>query len=434
MPTAPFDTDELLDPISPDQPAGSDLRWTAEWDRIKEARRSDDGLDSGKWAKKERKAADWRLAKELAASMLRDRSKDLQLALWLTEADIKLRGFAGLRDGLRVTRELMLRYWDKGLYPVMEDGPEDRAGPFEWLSNKLVDAIVAIPITVRSDGGIDYGFVDQQDALRTGSEANCKDADGELETQKKKTYDQALADGHISMEMFEHAVKETKRADYEELHSVFQETYDEFRALERVIDEKFGDMAPNLANCRAALSEMQRAISDILEKKRWAEPQPADPGGGGNSSTQPGDPMVLRFPLSLSGLQEAQSAVGGSWQEAEQMIRSGQVEKGLSEMTRLAAAETNGRRRFQRKLLLAEVCLSSQRERLARLILEELAEQIDKFQLEQWESSELIASVWIKLYRLYKRVGESSDVERADKLYERLSRLDPWQALICAEG
>jgi type VI secretion system protein ImpA len=437
MPTAPFDTDELLDPISADQPAGSDLRWTAEWDRIKEARRSDDPLDSGKWAKKERKAADWRLARELAVSMLRDRSKDLQLALWLTEADIKLRGFVGLRDGLRVTRELMLRYWDKGLYPVMEDGPEDRAGPFEWLSNKLVDAIAAIPITVRSDGGIDYSFVDQQDALRVGSEANCKDPYGEVDTQKKKAYDQALAEGHVSLEMFDSAVKETRRADYEELHSVFLETHDEFKALERVIDEKFGEAAPSLADCRAALSEMKKAISEILEKKRWAEPQAVDLGAGANSAGQSGaggGAMVLRFPLSLSGLQDAPSAAGSSWQEAEQMIRSGQLERGLSEMTRLAAAETNGRRRFQRKLLLAGVCLSSQRERLARLLLEELAEQIDKFQLEQWESSELIASVWIELYRLYKRAGGSSDVERADKLYERLSRLDPWQALGCTEG
>ena len=61
--------------------------------------------------------------------MLRDRTKDLQIAIWLTEANMKLHGFAGLRDSFRLIRELMLRYWDTGLYPVMEDGPEDRAGP-----------------------------------------------------------------------------------------------------------------------------------------------------------------------------------------------------------------------------------------------------------------------------------------------------------------
>jgi type VI secretion system protein ImpA len=101
-------------------------------------------------------------------------------------------------------------------------------------------------------------------------------------------------------------------------------------------------------------------------------------------------------------------------------------------MIRLAAAETTGRDRFQRKLLLADVCLASKRNRLARSILEELAEQIDKFQLELSESSELISSVWSRLYRLYK-APDSSEPDRAKKLYDRLCRLDPWQALGCSE-
>jgi type VI secretion system protein ImpA len=187
MPTESLVADALLEPISSDRPAGTDLRWTPDWDRLKEARRADDDLDSGKWTKKERKAANWRLAQELATTLLRERSKDLQLALWLTEANIKLDGFKGLRDGLRVIRELLVRYWDKGLYPAIEDGPEDRAGPFEWLNNKLVDAVTAIPITARSDGGTDYSFVDQQDALRVGSAANCMTVDGDVDAAKKKT-------------------------------------------------------------------------------------------------------------------------------------------------------------------------------------------------------------------------------------------------------
>jgi type VI secretion system protein ImpA len=128
------------------------------------------------------------------------------------------------------------------------------------------------------------------------------------------------------------------------------------------------------------------------------------------------------------------SPSANSWYEAEQLLRSGAVEQGLAEMTRLAAQETTGRSRFQRKLLLAEVCLTSKRIRLARSILEELAEQIDKCQLEAWESSELISGVWTRLYRIYKQSGDSSDNDRAAKLYERLARLDPWQALVCSEG
>jgi tetratricopeptide (TPR) repeat protein len=246
------------------------------------------------------------------------------------------------------------------------------------------------------------------------------------------------------MDMFDGAVQKTKRVAYEELNGNFQKTYEEFKALEKVIDDKFGDAAPSLADCRTALSEMKQAISDILDKKRREEPDPpslTDPqtSAGGSVEQTPGssgadNSVIFRVPLLLSNMQGSQSQLGASWQDAETLLRSGQIEKGLAEMTRLAASETNGRNRFQRKLLLAEACLASKRERLARSILEELAEQIDKFQLELWESSELISSVWTKLYRLYKLGAESSDLERANKLYDRLCRLDPWQALGCTEG
>jgi len=436
MHAAPPYTEDLLDPVSPDQPAGSDLRWTTDWDRIKEARRADDALDSGKWAKKDRKAADWRLAAELAATMLRERSKDLQLALWLTEANIKLYGMPGLREGLRVTRELMVRYWDKGLFPAMEDGPEDRAGPFEWLSNKLVDAIATIPITDRPEGGADYSYADQQDALRVGSEANCRTADGEIDAQKRKAYDQALADGHVSMEQFESAVRETRRADYEALSSVFQETYDEFKALEKVVDEKFGDMAPNLSACRGVFNGMKQAIADILEKKRIAEPDPApDAGSTPDGSGEPGaradggDAVVVRFPLELPGLQESRAAQGGAWLDAEILVRSGQLEKGLAEMTRLAAQQY-GRARFQQRLRLAEICLGIDRQRLAIAILEELAKNIDDLKLDNWESPELLGRVWGRLCRCYKSAEPgSAEAARAAELFDRLCRLDPWQAL-----
>src|SRR4051794_17418351 len=98
----------LLDPVPGDSPSGQDLRWTPEWDRIKEARRSDDDLQAGKWAKKEPKSANWNQVLELTATALAERSKDLQLAVWLTEAAVKLEGWTGLREGLSLTREIMM--------------------------------------------------------------------------------------------------------------------------------------------------------------------------------------------------------------------------------------------------------------------------------------------------------------------------------------
>jgi type VI secretion system protein ImpA len=434
MPTDALISDDILGPISADRPAGTDLRWTPEWDRIKEARRADDDLDAGKWVKRERKTADWRAVREMTIAALTERTKDLQLALWLTEANLRLYGFPGLADGFRITRELMVRYWDHGLFPTMEDGPEDRAGPFEWLNNKLVDVIGAAPITVRSDGGTDYSFNDLMEARRVGSEGSWRKADGEADDGKKKAYDADIAAGRLSLDRFEEAVKATPRGAYEKFHFVFEEALGNFAELEKAVDEKFGDAAPQLSGCRSGLREIRVEVERILDRRRALEPPAAAvPVASAGDESQAANPVTVRFPLALPEASAVPSA-GGSWEDAQILIRSGQIDKGLARMVQLAARETTGRSRFQRKLLLAEACLASQRLRLGRSILEELAEQIDKLQLEVWESSETISTVWSHLFKLYKQGGDSSDMEKAQKLYERLCRLDPWQALEFGEG
>lgn len=431
-------SDGILDPISSEHPAGADLRWTPEWDRIKEARRADDDLDAGKWVKKERKAADWPAVRELTIAALTERTKDLQLVLWLTEANMRLHGFPGLRDGLRITRELMARYWDWGLYPSLEDGPEDRAGPFEWLNNKLVDVLGDLPLTARTDGGSDYSFNDLVEARRVGSENSWRKANGEIDDIKKKAYDANVAAGRLSLDLFEEAVRVTPRAAYEVFRSEFEQTASNYAELEKLVDEKFGDAAPQLSGWRNALRDIRVEVEKILEKKRAGEPDAVAPRiSAAGEDPQTGNPLTVRFSLSVPEASassaapaiESQASPGSSWEEAQMLVRSGQVDKGLASMVQLAAKETTGRNRFQRKLLLAEACLAGQRPRLGRSILEELAEQIDKLQLEAWESSEMISSVWAHLFRLYKEGGDPADLEKAVKLYERLCRLDPWQAL-----
>jgi len=429
----------LLDPLPGDSPAGVDLRWTPEWDRIKEARRSDDGLEVGKWAKKEQKTANWNHVLEFTASAIGERSKDLQLAVWFAEAATKVDGWTGLLEGLRLIRELTTQFWGSGLFPAMEDGPEDRAGPLEWLNEKLVDSVRELPITAREghDSPGNYNLVDLLEARRVGSEASTKTGDGEYDEAKRKAYDAAVRNGKLTLDQFDRVVAESKRADAEALSALLAEIWTEFITLDKVVDEKFGAVAPSLATFRSTLREISDEVTRIVEKKRRDEP---DAPAAVIAATQtaadaekPDSPaqLVIRMPLSPSSA-TSPGVSGHRWEDAEQLIRSGQVDEGLAEMSRLAAAESSGRDRFRRKLLLAEVCLRSGRERLGRSILEQLADQIDKNQLENWESSELIADVWTRLYELYR--SADSDKDKARTLYERLCRLDPWQALRCREA
>jgi type VI secretion system protein ImpA len=118
--SAVVDLNALVAPISGDNPAGESVRYAGVYDAIQEARRADDELPMGDW-QREAKSADWLGVIKLSTEALATKTKDLQIAVWLAEALVKRHGFAGLRDGLRVLRELQETFWD-GLYPEVEDG------------------------------------------------------------------------------------------------------------------------------------------------------------------------------------------------------------------------------------------------------------------------------------------------------------------------
>jgi type VI secretion system protein ImpA len=124
---------QLLVPVSAGLPCGEDLSFSSEVDQIAQARQYDDPtLDQGEW-EAALKEADWEFVASRCAGMIESRSKDLRLAVWLAEAEARIRGLRGLGDGYAVLAGLCERYWD-GLYPLADDGDFDqRIGNLFWL-------------------------------------------------------------------------------------------------------------------------------------------------------------------------------------------------------------------------------------------------------------------------------------------------------------
>ena len=123
---------DLLTPIAGDNPSGANLRYDPVYDQIKEARRQDDAGPQGDW-QRERKLADYRVVVELTSKMIAERSKDLQLAVWLTEAALHREKFAGLLQGLELLRGMLEQFWET-LYPEIEDGDlEPRIVLLGWV-------------------------------------------------------------------------------------------------------------------------------------------------------------------------------------------------------------------------------------------------------------------------------------------------------------
>ena len=138
--------------------------------------------------------------------------------------------------------------------------------------------------------------------------------------------------------MFDQAVATIRRAPYEDLNSDFQQTDEEFKALEKAIEEKFGDVAPDLSVCRNALNEISQEIAAILEKKRLEEPIRSGAEGQPPDAAGAGDKVSPAVTFSLPEMSGSTGGVGGSWNDAEALVRSGQIEKGLAQMIHLAAS------------------------------------------------------------------------------------------------
>ncbi len=173
--SAEIDPDIFSDPISGDFPAGENLQLSEEGRAARSAlrdlreearrieRRADDGDSSeGGWAAAR---SVWVEVRDGGLDILRNRSRDLDIAAMTIEALARTDGFVGLAAGFAMTRVMVESSWSD-LFPIPdpEDGPasdeavvEERTLPLQRLvgidsEGLLIPAILHIPLTQsRSD-------------------------------------------------------------------------------------------------------------------------------------------------------------------------------------------------------------------------------------------------------------------------------------------
>ncbi len=291
-----IDLEALLAPVSEDRPSGESVRFTGPYDAIIEARRADDSLNQGEW-KREVKVADWASVVKIATETLALKTRDLQIASWLTEALVKQYGFAGLRDGLELIFEFHHRFWET-LFPEPEDGDmEVRAGRIEWLNDRLPTAISEVPLAPATDGVPPCSLMRYRESRVVE----------ELGRKNRDAMQAAIAEGKITAEQFDKAVATGSRNFYEGLFDDIGQALQQCGNLAAVVDEKFGRNAPSLLGIKKALEDCSDLVGSILKTKRQLEPnQPAaeahgnamdprrEPEGGGDEGTPRSNEIVAR--------------------------------------------------------------------------------------------------------------------------------------------
>jgi type VI secretion system protein ImpA len=248
--------DDLLNPIAGDNPSGANLRYDPVYDQIKEARRQDDTGPQGDW-QRERKVAEYGKALDLSSKALAERSKDLQLAVWLTEAALHREKFSGLHQSLDLLRGLLEQFWDT-FYPEIEDGDlEPRLVLLGWVGERLVEPVRFTPITA---GGL--GLYHYKESRIVGSEEDAAESDIKQQARQK-----AIAEGKTTLEAFDKDSASTSTVQYETWLASMDACLASIESLGTLCDEKFGGDSPSFVPLRSAIEEVRHTTNLILQKR-----------------------------------------------------------------------------------------------------------------------------------------------------------------------
>jgi type VI secretion system protein ImpA len=272
-----LNVDDLLEPVSADSPCGEDLAFSSELDAIAKARQADDpSIEQGAWVTA-LKEADWKFVASGCGKLLKTRSKDLRLAVWLAEASAKTGGFRGLGDGLLVAAALCERYWDT-LYPQPDEGSfEQRVGNLCWIAARAPQ--LAREIALTEGAGTAFSIIDFESARSRSADEEGPDVDAARRRSSRAFY-QALVDdtAHCQAALAE---------------------------LERVTDDKLGADGPGFAAAREALDNVIHFVTPFARE------------AGVGVEAGAADPATAAAPAPV---QAAASSAGGPLQTRAQAL------------------------------------------------------------------------------------------------------------------
>lgn len=257
--------DELLGPIAGANPGGVELRYDPLFDKIKEARREDDDVPQGEWTTT-LKTADWPTVIKLSKDALATKSKDLQIAAWLTEALLRREGFAGLQAGLDVLSGLVEQHWDH-LYPEIDDGDlEMRAAPLEWVGLKL-----EFPVRNSPADRSGHTFFDLRDSRLVPTEAAAAESE-----ERAAARTAAIASGKVTPEDMDAGFTATPKPWYKALVADIEGSLAMLATLDKICEARFGDVAPSFAHLKETLEDVRRGAVAQLKHKLELDPDPVE--------------------------------------------------------------------------------------------------------------------------------------------------------------
>ncbi|MBN8890244.1 MAG: type VI secretion protein ImpA [Rhodospirillales bacterium 70-18] len=272
-----IDMEALLAPIEGDAPAGVDLREDFSpqslYYRLRDARAEARAAERSADANPTEDAVmppQWRTVRDLSISALSGKTKDLEIAAWLTESLVRSDGLRGLAAGAHLIAGLASALWDDNLFPMPdEDGIATRVAPVSGLNGEggggtLIQPLRKLPLFPRADGGtLFFWQYEQSEELKKITDA--------------ARVKQRLAAGTLPLEQVETEARAAGQAHFAAQRRFAKAAAREWQAMGEVLDAKAGADGPPTSNVRelieALLAVMQRYAPPDTDDDVAAEPE-----------------------------------------------------------------------------------------------------------------------------------------------------------------
>jgi type VI secretion system protein ImpA len=199
----------------------------------------------------------WQQVKQLSLKVLTKYSKDLEITVWFIESLLRLHGFAGLRDGFCLARQLIDNFWHH-IYPHPdEDGLTARIAPFTGLNGTETEGALLAPIANvlltegNSSGPFNFWQIQQAQAAELLSTAEKRKRENNVEIN-------SLCD-------IKRAVKETSTTFSQNLLLNIHACIKEFNQLNKLFMKKCKEAAPPSSNILNKLTDCFHCAQTIYK-------------------------------------------------------------------------------------------------------------------------------------------------------------------------
>lgn len=268
------DIDNLLEPVSPENPVGVDARLDHSpgslYSRLRDARKAARAAERSSVFDGTSAEADehWRTILEHAPEALRTQTKDLEVACWYTEALVRRAGFQGLRVGFALIRGLIENFWAE-IYPLPdEDGVATRVAALTGLNGEGAEGVLiapmrSVPITQGAQAFSYWQYKQALDAQRVTDDA---------------TRAELIAKNGFAVDDIQEAVDQSSEAFYVALCDDLRAAIEDYKRIGGLLDEHCGvHDSPPTSNIVNTLGDILGAVSHMARLKLPAPVQAPPP-------------------------------------------------------------------------------------------------------------------------------------------------------------